>query len=152
MKRLIRYKTSQVNQINIRYGKEVIKFNLFAEVRIIESQLEKELKYQPSYYGFLLLLHKQLMAEFEKLKHERKRVHGLLYLNAKDRKATNGRFHSDEGAKAYADSHKRFLRISTQCIKVREDADKIYACVRAFEQRKDLMQTLSSNIRKERGS
>jgi hypothetical protein len=46
-------------------------------------------------------------------------------------------------------SRKSYVKITNMCIKAKDDADTIYAAVRAFEQRKDLLQTISSNRRRE---
>ena len=140
---------SQLNKINITLSGEHFKFNLFQELIIGEDEfLNDNLKTQPSYYGLLLVLHKKLLTSFEELKTERKRIYGKLFFKAK-RETLNNRPLSDDLAKCWVEKHKEFIFISRQCIKAKDNADTIYACVKAFEQRKDLMQTLASNRRKE---
>lgn len=147
MKRLSAYSKSKVLNIKVRYGSELVHFNLATELRITEEKLNTQLKTQPGYYGFCLLLHKKLLSIFETKKMERKSVYGRLFLNAKENKTMNGRPYSDDSAKVYVESHKQFIAATTECIKAKDDADQLYACIRAFEQRKDLMQSISSNIR-----
>lgn len=138
--------------INIQYGDEKITLNLLSELRINPDQINDEIKRQPSKYGFLLLLHKKLLTRFEEIKTERKKVYGKLYMRAKETKqASTGRPMSDDLAKAWVESHKKYVDITMLCIKAKDDADTIFSCVRAFEQKKDLIQSLSSNIRNEKG-
>lgn len=149
MKKLIAYRKSPINNIRIRYNGELVSFNLMSELRIDRTSLNEHLKKQPGYYGFCLLLHKKLMAQFERLKHERMGVYGKLFIYAKEHRTLNSRPYSDETAKSWVESHKKFKEVSERCIKAREDADLMYTCVRSFEQRKDLLQSISSNIRAE---
>ena len=148
MKRLIKYRKSEVNQISIRYKNEDFEFSLWQELSIDEDNIEKELKTQPSYYGFLLLLQKKLNTRFEDFKRRRRKVYGKLLLRAKSQKV-GSRFMNDETARAWVESHPQFDKITKLCIKAKDDADTIYAAVQGFQQRKDLLQTLSSNRRKE---
>jgi len=146
-KKLAEYNKSPINNIRIIYGGEIIEFNLYSEVKINEAILDREIKDQPSYYAFLAMLHKKLTTQFEELKMQRKKEAGKLYLKAKN-KTHNGRPYNDDMCKAYVESHKLFINITTKCIKAKDDADMVFAAVMAFTQRKDLMQTLSSNNRK----
>lgn len=139
---------SSLPNIRIKYGGEVFKFNLFEELSINEKILDKEIKEQPSYYGFLFMLHKKLKTRFETLKQDRIRLEAELFLQYKNEKQPNGRPLNDEMAKASVLIDKEYVRLTNLCIKAKDDEDSIYACVQAFSQRKDLIQTLSSNNRK----
>jgi hypothetical protein len=148
MRKLKEYRRSSVNRISINYGGEKITFSLWNEVKIDEAAIERELKDQPSHYGFLLLLQKKLNTRFEQLKRARERRYGRLLIKAKE-KRVGPRLMNDETAKAWVVSRKSYVKITNMCIKAKDDADTIYAAVRAFEQRKDLLQTISSNRRRE---
>lgn len=141
-------KGSTLPNIRVKYGEEVFKFNLFEELGINENQLDKEIKEQPSYYGFLFMLHKKLKTRFETLKQERIRLEAELFLQYKNEKQSNGRPLNDEMAKASVLTDKAYVKLTSQCIKAKDDEDSLFACVQAFSQRKDLIQTLSSNNRK----
>jgi hypothetical protein len=134
-------------QITIQYGDEKISFNLLKELAVSEETINSELKLQPSKYGFCLLLHKKLLTRYEQLCKERKRMWGKLFYMAKETKGSNGRLMSDDLAKAYVEKHKDYATLTKACIQAKDDADTIYACIKSFEQRKDVIQTLSSNIR-----
>lgn len=148
MSKLSDYKTSRLNRITIKWEGETIKFNLFDELKISEAALMKEIKVQPSYYSFLLMLHKKLLTKFEDLKVQRETRYYTAFLQAKEEKNA-GRPLNDDVCKARAKTDKEYQILTKACIKVKDDADAIYSCVKGFEQRKDLLQTLSSNIRKE---
>lgn len=149
MKRISAYKTSPIFVISVNYGGELVSFNLARELRIDIDQIDEELRKQPNHYGFCLLIHKTLLSKFETYKMLRKKTYGRLFIAAKSKKV-NGRFMSDDVAKCYVESHPKYINISMKCIKTKDEADKMYSCIRAFEQRKDLMQSISSNRRAEK--
>ena len=140
-------KRNALMNININYGGKRIRFNLFQELRISEAIINEEIQNQPTHYAFISVLQKKLQTRFEELKQERKRVYSELYLRGK-RKKTNNRPYSDEMCKAYVEVHPRYRKITDECIKARDDADILYSCVMAFIQKANLLQTLSSNNRK----
>lgn len=145
-----KFRGSTLSTITVKYGKEVHRFNLIDIVQISEHTIDRELKRQPGYYGFCLLLQKKLNTAYEQLRQDRKRLWGHLYLRAKENlKSNSGRGYSDEAAKAYVLCNKKYVAITKACIQAKDSADTIYAVIKAFEQRKDLMQTISSNKRKE---
>lgn len=149
-KRLQAYGDSPLMIIRITHEGEKFTFNLYKELRIRnESLMNKDLQQQPSYYGFLMVLHKKLLSSFEELKSDRKKTYGQLFFKAKGEKL-NGRPLSDDLAKAWVEKHSKYILATRACITAKDQADTVYSCVRAFEQRKDLLQTLSSNIRREK--
>lgn len=150
MKRLSNYRKSSINHVHINYGGKVFEFNIYEEAKISEEAIEREITTQPSKYALLFILHKKLLAKFETLKQNRKGLYGRLLGVAKTRTSSNGRPLTDKGSEAWVEAHKKYKKATEDCIKAKTDADILQGCVRAFEQRKDLMQTLSSNIRKER--
>jgi hypothetical protein len=153
MTRLEKYLKLHPYIITIKYGKETIRFNLAEELKVSEISLNSDLKKQPSKYGFALLVVGKLKTRFEELKTQRRQIRGRLYRRAKGMKLeTTGRLMSDDHAKAWVESHPKFVRISRQCIRAKDAVDQMYAVVRAFEQRSNLIQTISSNIRNEKGN
>lgn len=147
---LNQYKKHSLQLISIVYGKEKIQFNLSQELKVNEDELNDELKKQPGYYGFLLLLHKKLLTQWHVLKERRKSTWAKLYLKAKEKnqKGTQRPF-TEEMAKAWADSHSDYQKLTSQCIQAKDDADVIFSAVKGYEQKKDILQTLSSNTRKQ---
>lgn len=145
-----KFRGSIISNITIKYGNEVHRFNLIDIVEITEYTIDREMKRQPGYYGFCLLLQKKLTTLYERARQKRKRLYGKLYLRAKSNlKSESGRGYSDEAAKAYVLCNKEYIRATEACITAKDHADTMWAVIKAFEQRKDLMQTISSNKRKE---
>ena len=150
--RLLKYaQSSSLMDIEINTGTEVIKFNLHKEVKIDEAFISRDLKTQPSYYGFLSMLHKSLLKALMELKVREKKAFAAAYLKHKQsiNKETN-RPNSDDVAKQKAELDIRYLKSQRMVINMNYDVNRVEACVRAFEQRSGLLQTLSANIRKER--
>lgn len=145
-----KFKTSRLLDIRVSYNGEKFRFNLFEELAISEEKINSEIKNQPSNYGFLLLLSQRLKTEFFKLKEDRKRLGGKLFLEAKQSSGTNGRAYNDDMAKAYVESNPKYVKLTQQCVQAKDDADIIWAAVKAFEQRASLIQTISSNKRNEK--
>lgn len=151
MKRLFKYRSSKINHVYIKFGNETINFNIFEEAKINEDDIEREIKSQPSKYAFLFVLHKKLLTKFETLRQNRQELYGKLYAISKGKVSKHtGRPFSDDLSKAWVESHSKYVKATKDCIAAKDAADILQGCVRAFEQRKDLIQTLSSNTRKER--
>jgi hypothetical protein len=150
MRELSKYYKLPFTTLNIKYGDEKIVFSLMRELRINHDRINYELMRQPSKYGFCLLLHKKLLTEFEKLKVEKNRLWGQLYFIAKEKKqVATGRIFTEDMSRAWVEKHPKYIKAQLACINARDSADAIYACIKSFEQRKDLIQSISSNLRKE---
>lgn len=142
---------SPIMVILIKYGEEKFVFNLGKEVEIREGLEQEELLKQPSAYSFLTTLHKNLIKEQSLAKVVEKKAYARAYLKYKDQ--TNNltsRPNSDDTAKAKAELNKDYLAAQADLISLNYEVQIIEAAVRAFEQRKEILQTLSANQRKER--
>lgn len=144
-----KYRKSPINTITIKYGEELISIDMAKALLILESTMEEEIKTQPSYYFFISALHKKLLTTFERLKVRRKQVFAQLLEKARNKRGPSGRYLSDTDAKAVVEKNKKFIRTCERCIEARDQADQLYSAVRAFEMRANLLQTLSSNLRKQ---
>lgn len=143
-------KTSLMD-INIRYGKDKIKFNLFEELQINERKINREIKEQPSYFGFLSLL----LVKLEKVRDDKKatleNTHSRLYLKYKKQIDPNtNRVYSKESAEALVSINKDFQKSVEDYNRSKENFGIIKTCVDSFSTRGYLIQTLSANVRKEK--
>lgn len=137
--------------ISIKYGKESIKFNLFEELVINENRINEEIKEQPSYYGFLLILKSKL----ERLKNDKQasvnKLFAELYVNYKSRIDSNtNRPYANDYVEARINKNKDYTKAIAQVNKAVENLAIVTACVEAFHQRSFLLQSLSANVRKEK--
>jgi len=141
-------KNSQLMNITIKYGNEKFNFNLFKELQITEERINYELKEQPSSYAFLSLLHKKVLRTYSDKLVEADRVYGRLFSAKKGTTNQNtGRVFNDDQAKQYALKHDDYVEVTKEVNRLKEEVGILDTCVRSFEQRKDLLQTLSSNLR-----
>jgi hypothetical protein len=143
-------KDSKINEIRIKYDGELFKFNLSSELSITEEKINSELKEQPAYYGWLLLLRNRLLTQMEDLEREVDKIYAHIYLSQSDKinPKTNRPF-SDKAAIQKALSSEKYNSMKAKLIKAKLNYNDIVACVKAFEQRASLIQTLASNLRKE---
>ena len=142
-------KKTKLTRVSIRYKNELIKFNLLDELKIDENKITLELEHQPSYYGFLSTLHKKLLKIQEDNEMEKDKVYSQLFMSKKSdiNRDTNRPF-PDDYCKAYALSHKDYIEAYKNYTLAKENAGVLYSCVKSFEQRKDILQTISANNRK----
>lgn len=137
--------------ILVKYGDELLKFNLNDELIISEERINSEIKDQPSAYGFLGLLHKKLVRIMKDKEMELKKEYSRLYILYKEKKdATTGRPFSDTFVDARIIINLKYQVKFKEFVQAEEDASSIEVCIKAFEQRANMVQTLSANIRKDR--
>ena len=151
MKKLEKYATkSSLMDILIVRDNEKFKFNLSKELRINEAGISKELLKQPTTYGFLTMLRSSLDKMLSDAKVDEKKAYAKAYIrNKKATNKTTGRPNSDDLAKALSEVHPGYVRAQRLVIDTKYDLNRIDSCIKAFEQRASMLQTLSANIRKE---
>lgn len=136
--------------ISVSHNGEKFTFNLFEELQINESIISKEIKEQPASYAFLSMLQTKLSEDWALAKINEEKTYNKLYIRykAKVNKQT-GRPNSDDLAKAYTSRNPIYIKAQENTLKLSKQYGTIANCVRAFEQRSSLIQTLSANKRKE---
>lgn len=134
--------------ISIQMGNEKIDFNLFQELTINSADINHEVTRQAQLYGFLGLVAARLTRELERRENSKDKIYERLYVQYKGQKssATN-RVNSDDLCKAKATVHSKYQSALKKYIQVKYDLKRINQALDAFKQRKDLMQTFSSNNR-----
>lgn len=142
---------SKINEIKIRYQGETFKFNLNEELSINPHKISQELKEQPGYYGFLLLLRNRLLTIKEDLERQKDKTYAHVYLtfSEKTNPKTN-RPYSDKAAIQKALDSTKYNDAVEKYLKAKQDYNDINSCVSSFEQRANMIQTLSANIRNEK--
>lgn len=143
--------SSQLMEVVIKFEAEKFKFNLYQEVKINEDDITSELTHQTSSYSFLTMLHKSLIKLVSDKKITEKRAYATSYLKYKGQtNSDTGRPNSDDMAKSFAELDDNYIKAQHDVINAQFDLNRVEACVKAFEQRKDILQTLSANSRRER--
>lgn len=129
--------------IRIDDGKNKFTFNLHKELKVIDDTVTNSAKEQPAIYAYLSMLHKRAISIVKNLEVE---------LDDAKAKAIS-RLYEKTGNKSFSKdtfmNNKKYKKIFIDLIKAENYRDDLMSCVRAFEQRKDLIQTISANNRKE---
>lgn len=136
--------------IKLKYNGETFKFNLYEELSINPEKINHELKEQPSYYSFLLLLQSKLLVLKEDKEREMEKAYAKEYSNlaVKINPQTN-RVFSDKLAKELSIATERYQKANIEYLTAKNDYGIIQSAVKGFEQRFSLIQTLSANLRRE---
>jgi hypothetical protein len=149
-KKLQKYaKLSDLMKISIKYGGKPYEFNLFEELQISQERLNKELTEQASSYSFLTMLHKSLIKQYEASEARKKRKYAELYVRYKKSIPGSGRPPSDDLAKQMVEANKMYIRVVKATIEFKYQMGIIESAIRSYEQRKDMLQSLSANLRNE---
>lgn len=150
MSKLQRYATkSTIMDVYVELGDETFKFNLNEELMISEEKINNETLVQSSSYAFLSMLYQKLIKASKDAEMEAKKTRAQKFLNWKqDINPETQRPYNDETASCYAEVDKKYQEVLKKWLETQEKCNFLGACVKAFEMRKDLIQTLSANIRK----
>jgi len=140
---------SELMNVKFSYGDEEYSFNLFSELVVNENVINKEIKEQPSSYAFLGMLHKKLIRIAKDKERQAEKIWSGLYIMNKEKlDDLTGRPTTNELAKEKATYAKKYQEAIKAQIAAEHNAGVIEVCVKSFEQRSNLIQTLSANIRK----
>jgi hypothetical protein len=141
---------SQLMNIDITYNGKRYRFNLYEELQVKETNINRELKSHASSYSFLTQLRSYLIEEYDLLEAAKTRTYNQLYKRYKGEKSDiTNRVNSDDLAKAKAEAHKDYKLAIHRWLKAKLHKNIIDNACKAFESRAFLIQTLSANIRKE---
>ena len=144
MSKLIEFSsTSPIMDIKIKLNDKVYAFNLDKELRISENRVGAHLMNQARSYAFVAMLHKKLIIKVRDHQKHIARVRDLAISNHTDSMGIMA-------AKAKSANDPQLKKLEDELMHIEEARDTIEVCVRSFEMRKDLIQTLSANIRKEK--
>lgn len=150
--KLIKYaEGADLMNISISYGKDIFDFNLYQETVVNENKINSEIKKQPSAYAFLGMLHKKLIRVSQDKKREMEKAYASAFVRIKKEidPGTNRPIANDL-AKEKAQKAQKHQEAIQEYLEAQHNCDIIEVCVKAFEQRVSLIQTLSANIRKEK--
>jgi len=129
--------------IKIKLNDKIYSFNLDKELRISENRVSIHLMNQARSYAFVAMLHKKLII---KVRDHQKHIARARDLAVSRHTHTMGIM----AAKAKSANDPALKKLEDELMHIEEARDTIEVCVRSFEMRKDLIQTLSANIRKEK--
>jgi hypothetical protein len=123
---------------------ETVKINLLKELIIDEDNITQQVLEHPRVFGFLSRVHKYLVKQAKRAEINRKKVRAqrMEYLQKNGVSIT--------GSKEMVDKDKQYVDAHHKQIELEYKRDTLESILESFKHRKDLMQTLSANIRSER--
>lgn len=145
MKRLIEFvEESRWMKYKITTGEEVVKINLNKELLIDEDGITDEVMDHPRIHGFLTRIHKDLIRGAKKAELFRKRIKAIRM------EALIKSGQSISGARESVEKDPQYVGAVKRCIDREYERDTMEGILESFKHRKDLLQTLSANLRSEK--
>lgn len=144
-------KKTDIMDVKIKYGNQLIKFNLHEELIINENRINEEIKEQPTHYAYLCLL----LNKLERIKNDKKaelnKVAAKLFIKYKNKiDPKTHRPYNNDLVEAMVINNKDHSTAEDNYFKAEQDWGTIKSAVGAFDQRSSLIQSLSANVRNER--
>jgi hypothetical protein len=156
MKKIFDYsQESSVMRVSITFEGKEYKFHIGKELNIPEKSINSEIKIHPASYGFISMLHKRMIGKHRELERERKLRYSnrlQFFLSSKESKfyRKNSKFPTKDLALSLVETDKEYIRIQAQILEIENSISLLEVCVRSMEVRANLLQTLASNLRKEK--
>ena len=139
--------SSELMNMRIKYGKDTIKFNLFEELSIDENIINKEVKLQTQSSAFLSILYKKMLRLLKDRQIELDKKKAQVWVKGKNSQI-GGRVPTKEDLKCIVDSDPKVLVLSKKIAELQHNCDLLETCVKAFESRSHMLQTISANTRR----
>lgn len=135
----------KINFLKVRFQGKTYKIDVQKELEINENILNSQLKDSPSSYAFLCMIRNSYIKRRDKLEREKDIAYSeawLYYKNSDSRMNNDTADHKANTNKKYISIYKRWKVISNK-------TDNLISLCRAYENRENILRTLSANIRKE---
>ena len=140
---------SDFSNVSLKINGETIKFNVKDELAINEGIIQRELKDQPSMYAYVGLLHRKVVRYAKDLELEAQRIYAVKFSQYKSKlNPETKRQYNDDLANQKALANEEYNKAMKAFHRAEESAGKLLVVVRAFEQRKDMLQAINTNNRK----
>lgn len=143
-------KQSKFSKISLVVNEEVIKFNLFDELRVNSDNVNSELNNQPAVYSYLSSILANLLRDYKMKVVEKEKIYSQQFIKAKDDfYKQHYKNTSDEYASSKAKMSIKYLKAAKEEIKAEEKVNIFKGAVEAFRQRANSLQQISANNRKD---
>jgi hypothetical protein len=138
-------KTIKSDILKVKYQGKIIRINITKELSINESIINSQLKDSPSSYAFLCMLKNKYIKERDKLDREKEIAYSeaWLYYKSSDSKMNN------DTANHKANTNKKYISIYNKWQKISNIVENLISICRAYENRENILRTISANLRKE---
>lgn len=127
------------------YGKKRVEIDLSKEWEITETTINSHLCNQSANYAFLSMVKNEYCSKRDEAEKEKDEAFSKAYISYKE---SNPRI-TNELATHKANSSAKYQLAYEKYIKAKKNADDLISLCRAYEMKAQMMQTVSSNLRKE---
>ena len=141
-------KDSSFSKLTIKLGSDTIKLDMYQELKISEESLDPALQKQPVNYGFVAMVYQRVTEAVKLYKLELEGFYSELYSKQED-KVINGKYQTKEAKENKVKTNPKYRIMQQKLIRLETQKGILEDFKRALEQKKDIMQTLSANRRKE---
>lgn len=144
--KVVRLSQIKKNTLKILFQGKTYEIDLDQELMIDENMVNQSLRKSPSNYALLTMVRDRLVFKRDKLEKEKDQAYSKAWLYYKESGNVNNETatHKAESNKAYQGALKRWLRADYE-------ATRIISICKAYENRENILRTVSANIRKQDG-
>lgn len=135
-------------EIVIKLPSGVLKGNYFQDLKINPSALNSELQNQPARYAFWAMIVNLQRAFVERLKTELSEYEAQLYLYLRSQKSGSEKM-TEKVIEATIMLDTKRRKMADELLRQRLKLEHLVSILTAFQQRKDMLMTLSANLRRE---
>lgn len=128
----------------IRHNNKKYKVDLNEELKIDENIIDSSLRKSPSNYALLVLVRDKLIYERDTLEKEKDQAYSKAWLYYKE----SGNL-SNEAASHKAEMNKAYQGCLERYQKAEYKANRLISICRAYENRENILRTISANLRKQ---
>lgn len=134
-----------INTLKVKFQGKILEINLNKELSINENLIDSQLKDSPSSYYILCSIRDRSIKERNALAREKEAAYSQLWIYYKD---SNERWNNDYVTNKVLSS-KKYGSICERYIKAEAKANQFISLCRAYENRDNIMRTISANLRKQ---
>lgn len=127
--------------LKFKYEGKRYKIDILKELQINPNTINSQIKDQPSNYYFLCLVRNKFSIELEKAEQAMNRAYARAYSKYKEMDYNN------DHASNKASINKEYIILQEKYLELKNLVEDIKSATRSFEQRANLIQTISNNLR-----
>lgn len=143
-------KRQDLLRLQFALNKRRYKIDLIAELRINDNNLNTEIEQQPAKFAWFAVLYNHAVSTYDKLYEYKKEVYAKLDKRVRQRLEDRGQRVTDKKVDAIIRRSTAYKKITNRVLDARHDMNILQYVVESFRQRKDMLQSLSVNIREEK--
>lgn len=138
---------NNIDILKVKFQGKVIEIDVQKELEIDENIINSQLKKSPSSYAFLCMIRNSYIRRRDQLEREKDLAYSEAWLYYKD---SDSKMNNDT-ANHKANTNKKYTSLYKKWKLVSSKADDLIALCKAYENRENILRTISANIRKENG-